>query len=91
MDVAENLDCYDFDPEVYSPAVYAEDIFREAGIDPDDPAFFRFDFIGYGERQMQQAGHVQTAYGMIIRNENPFVLKYSQTDSTQTEGMTMQP
>ena len=40
---------------------------------------------------MQQAGHVQTAYGMIIRNENPFVLKYSQTDSTQTEGMTMQP
>ena len=91
LDVAENLDCYDFDPEVYSPAVYAEDIFREAGIDPDDPAFFRFDFIGYGERLMQQAGHVQTAYGMIIRNENPFVLKYSQTDSTQTEGMTMQP
>ena len=66
-------------------------IFREAGIDPDDPAFFRFDFIGYGERQMQQAGHVQTAYGMIIRNENPFAFKYSQIDPTQTEGMTMRP
>ena len=91
LDVAENLDCYDFDSEVYSPAVYAEDIFREAGIDPDDPAFFRFDFIGYGERQMQQAGHVQTAYGMIIRNENPFAFKYSQIDPTQTEGMTMRP
>lgn len=87
LDVAENLDCYDFDPKMYSPAVYAESIFREAGIDLDDPAFAMFDFLGYGERQMQQAGHVQTAYGMILRNENPFVLKYSRTESVKMGGM----
>ena len=87
LDVAENMDCYDFDPKMYSPAVYAEYIFREAGINPNDPAFAGFDFMGYGERQMQQAGHVQTAYGMILRNENPFVSKYSQTESMQMGGM----
>lgn len=87
LDVAENLDCYDFDPKMYSPAVYAESIFREAGIDPDDPVFAMFDFMGYGERQMQQAGHIQTAYGMILRNENPFVSKYSQAESMQMGGM----
>ena len=87
LDIAENLECYDFDPKMYSPAVYAEYIFKEAGIDPDDPAFAMFDFMGYGERQMQQAGHVQTAYGMILRNENPFVSKYSQTESMQMGGM----
>ena len=26
LDVAENLDCYDFDPKMYSPAAYAEEI-----------------------------------------------------------------
>lgn len=87
LDVAENMDCYDFDPKMYSPAVYAESIFKEAGIDPDDPAFARFDFLGYGERQMQEAGHVQTAYGMILRNENPFVPKYSRTESMKMGGM----
>lgn len=87
LDVAENLDCYDFDPKMYSPAVYAESIFKEAGIDPDDPAFARFDFLGYGERQMQEAGHVQTAYGMVLRNENPFVPKYSRTESMKMGGM----
>lgn len=86
LDAAENLDCYDFDPKMYSPAVYAESIFKEAGIDPDDPAFAMFDFMGYGERQMQQAGHVQTTYGMILRNENPFVSRYSQTESMQMGG-----
>lgn len=87
LDVTENLDCYDFDPKMYSPAVYAEYIFKEAGIDPDDPAFAMFDFMGYGERQMQQGGHVQTAYGMILRNENPFISRYSQTESMQMGGM----
>lgn len=87
LDVAENLDCYAFDPKMYSPAAYAEYIFREAGIDPNDPAFAMFDFMGYGERQMQQAGHIQTAYGMILRNENPFVSRYSQTESMQIGGM----
>ena len=91
LDAAENLDCYDFDPEMDSPATYAEYLFREAGIDPDDPAFSGFDFIGYGERQMEQAGHVQTAYGMILRNENQFAARYSRTEPGRAEGMTMQP
>lgn len=90
LDVTENLDCYDFDPKMYSPATYAEYIFREAGIDPEDPAFAGFDFMGYGERQMGQVGHVQTAYGMILRNENPFIPKYSKIESDITEGMMMQ-
>lgn len=87
LDITENMECYDYDPQMYSPAVYAEYLLKEAGFNTSDPAFTMFDFQGYGERQIKQLGYMQTAYGLIWRNEVPFVPKYSQTESMQLGGM----
>lgn len=32
LDIAENLDCYDFDPHIYSPKTYGNYILQEAGL-----------------------------------------------------------
>ena len=80
-------DCYDFDTQIMSPGHYAEYILKEAGFDPDDPAFCGFDFYDYGERQLQGSGYVATAYGTVIRNDLPFILEYTKPPE---QGMTMQ-
>ena len=49
LDIAANLGCYDFSPDVLSPDAYGEYVLQSAGIDTGDPAFCRFDFRGYGE------------------------------------------
>ena len=70
LHIAENLDCYSYDPQMYSMAAYTRYLFRELEINIDDPAFATFDFQGYGERQLGLLESVQTAYGMITRNED---------------------
>lgn len=87
LDITNNLDCYDFDPQIMSPGQYAEYILKEAGFDPDDPAFCGFDFHDYGERQLQESGYVATAYGTVIRNDRPFIHEYTKP---QEQGMIMQ-
>lgn len=87
LDIAENLECYDFDPLIMSPDHYAEYILKEVDFDPDDPAFLGFDFHGYGERQLQGSGYVVTAYGTVGRNELPFIHEYTKQPE---QGMTMQ-
>lgn len=87
LDVTENLDCYDYDSEIRSPAAYAEYLFKEAGFDTNDYAFSMFDFRGYGERVMEKAGHIQTNYGVISRNETAFIPNYSKTQGMQMGGM----
>lgn len=37
--IAENLDCYSYDPQMYSMASYARYLFRELEFNIDDPAF----------------------------------------------------
>lgn len=86
LDIAENLDCYDYDPIILSPETYAEYLLKEAGFDADDPAFSGFDFRDYGERHLQRIGYVLTPYGSITRNEKPFVPEYIKPEP----GMTMQ-
>ena len=87
LDIAGNLDCYDFDPKIVSPEDYAEYVLREAGLDTDDPAFFNFDFSGYGKRQLEGSAFVSTAYGMIARNDRSFRQEYT---AIPRQGMTMQ-
>ena len=87
LDIINNLDCYDFDTQIMSPGHYAEYILKEAGFDPDDPAFCGFDFYDYGERQLRGSGYVATAYGTVIRNDLPFILEYTKPPE---QGMTMQ-
>lgn len=86
LDIARNLDCYDYDPIILSPEAYAEYLFREAGFDTGDSAFSCFDFKDYGERKLQENGLVSTAYGSITRNGEPFVQEYTKPET----GMTMQ-
>ncbi|CAK7088812.1 MAG: hypothetical protein ENTB_04556 [Enterocloster aldenensis] len=86
LDIAENLDCYDYDPIILSPEAYAEYLLQEAGFDADDPAFSGFDFRDYGERHLQRIGYVPTPYGSIARNEKPFLPEYTKPEP----GMTME-
>lgn len=71
LDIAVNLDCYDYDPMINTAAGYAEYLLKESGFDTSDPAFARFDFAGNGERQLERNGFVPTPYGCINRNDKP--------------------
>lgn len=86
LDIAANLGCYDYGPDVLSPDAYGEYVLQSAGIDTGDPAFSHFDFRGYGERQLEQAGYVFTPYGAVTRNGQEFVHEYT----GQGQGMAMQ-
>lgn len=86
LDIAANLDCYDFDPEMDSPTRYAEYLLQTAGFDTEDPAFQQFDFKGFGERRLKEIGYSLTSYGAISRNELPFRQEYTKPQ----QGMTMQ-
>lgn len=87
LDIANNLDCYDFDPQIMSPGQYTEYLLKEAGFDPDDSAFCCFDFNDYGERRLHGSGYVATAYGTVIRNDREFIHEYTKPPK---QGMTMQ-
>ncbi|WP_455617029.1 antirestriction protein ArdA [Eisenbergiella sp.] len=84
LDIAKNLDCYEFDDVILSAEDYADYVLRETGIDTSDPAFACFDFKGYGERQLQNSGYVHTAYGYIGRNDQPFIRQYTKIKNKQT-------
>lgn len=85
LDITQNLDCYDLDRQVATPAEYAEFLLQEAGFDTNDPAFSGFDFEGYGKRQFENNGFVSTPYGSIDRNGKPFVQEFTKPQP----GMTM--
>lgn len=73
LDIAANLGCYDYSPDVLSPDAYGEYVLQSAGIDTSDPAFSGFNFNGYGERMLGKAGYVFTPYGTVSRNGQEFV------------------
>lgn len=77
LDITQNLDCYSYDWDMYSPTAFAEYLFEEAGFDTSDPAFALFDFNGYGQRQCENSQFVSTPYGTVTRNEKPFVQEYT--------------
>ena len=90
LDIAANLGCYDFGPDILSPDAYGEYVLQSAGIDTGDPAFCRFDFRGYGERQIEQAGYVFTRYGAISRSGQAFVHEYTEQGQASGQGMAME-
>ena len=90
LDIAANLDCYDYDPEVLSPDSYGEYALQSAGIDTSDPAFYRFDFQGYGERLMEKTGYEFTPYGAVSRNDREFVHEYTEQEEAPGQGMAME-
>ena len=72
LDLTHNLDCYDHDLGITSPAGYAEAVLQKAGINTGDPAFSSFDFYGLGLRLLEKRGIMSTPYGIVKRNEKPF-------------------
>lgn len=86
LDIAANLDSYNFDQKIFSPARHAEYLLEEAGFDTEDPAFKRFDFEGFGERKLKEISYIPTAYGLISRNEIPFRQEYTRPQ----QGMKLQ-
>lgn len=86
LDIAANLDSYNFDQKIFSPARYAEYLLEEAGFDTEDPAFKWFDFEGFGERKLKEIGYIPTDYGLISRNEIPFRQEYTRPQ----QGMKLQ-
>lgn len=86
LDITQNLDCYDYDSVIRTNGDYTEYLLREAGFDTSDPAFDRFDFVGYGERRLEASGFCCTPYGSVGRNDRPFVPEYTKPQS----GMVMQ-
>lgn len=90
LDFAANLGCYDFNPDILSLDAYGEYVLQSAGIDTGDPAFSYFDFQGYGERQIGQAGYVFTPYGTVSRNGQAFVHEYTEQGQTSGQGMAME-
>lgn len=90
LDIAANLGCYDYSPDVLSPDAYGEYVLQSAGIDTGDPAFTHFDFRGYGGRQLEQAGYVFTPYGAVSRNGQEFVHEYTKKEQAPGQGMAME-
>lgn len=72
LDLTHNLDCYDYDPEITSPAGYAEAVLQKGGINIGDPVFSSFDFYGLGLRLLEKRSTMSTPYGIVKRNEKPF-------------------
>lgn len=90
LDIAANLDCYDYCPDILSPDAYGEYVLQSAGIDTGDPAFSRFDFQGYGKRMLEQAGCVFTPYGAVSRNGQEFVHEYTEPEQEAGQGVAME-
>jgi len=90
LDIAANLGCYDFSPDVLSPDAYGEYVLQSAGIDTCYPAFSCFDFRGYGERQLEGAGYVFTPYGAVTSNGQEFVHEYTEQEQVSRQGMAME-
>jgi hypothetical protein len=86
VDLAANLDCYDFSPEVYSAEDYGRQIFIEQyNIQPDNPDLKLIQLDRYGFEKMKLDGATNTDYGFVRRNEFPFFQEYMKADPTMQQ------
>lgn len=79
LDLTQNLDCYDFYPELSSPEDYGRQaLLKASGLKPEDIAFKYLEFTHYGYAMMEENGVSTTEYGLVRRNEKELVLEYCQ-------------
>ena len=79
IDIAQNLDCYNFYPSLCSPEDYGRQALLEAcRLPPDDLAFQLLDFRRYGEAKMKADDVKSTEYGLICRSNKAFVFEFCQ-------------
>lgn len=84
LDLTQNLDCYDFYPDLSAPEEYVRQAFMERyHIPADDPDVQLLHFGRHGHGVMKDDTAHTTPYGIIRRNEKEMVLEYSKHQSTQ--------
>ncbi|OLN30067.1 antirestriction protein ArdA [Desulfosporosinus metallidurans] len=77
LDLTQNLNCFDFYPEMSSPEDFGKlALLKASGLKPDDIAFKYLEFTHYGYTMMEKDGVNSTAYGLVRRNEKELVLEY---------------
>ncbi len=78
MDIAQNLNSFDFYPELSSPDEYAkQEFFRKYHIPLDDPATQMIQFPASASVFMEKDHAQITPYGIIRTNDQPMVMEYS--------------
>jgi hypothetical protein len=84
IDIAANLDCYDYDPEIKD----AED-FIIAKYGSDLAKLARDGYTDFDELMKAGGGKI-TKYGYVARNDKPFEPVYEYTNPEQEQGMALQ-
>jgi len=88
LDLAKNLDCFDFHPEMSGAAAYGKlALLKTSGLAPDDLVFKHLEFEKYGHEMMKQDGAATTPYGLVLRNGKELVLEYSQPSREMRQQM----
>lgn len=78
LDLAKNLDCFDFHPEMSGAAAYGKlALLKTSGLATGDPVFKHLEFEKYGQEMMKQDGASATQYGLVLYNDKEPVLEYS--------------
>ncbi|WP_141131282.1 hypothetical protein [Anaerovirgula multivorans] len=84
MDLTQNLDCYDFYPELTALEDYARQAFLKCyQIPANDPIVQITYFSPLDPTMLPEEQAYITPYGIIRRNENEMVLEYSNPQTGQ--------
>lgn len=72
VEIAANLEHYKILPEeIRTPMDYADHVLNKAEIFIDDEMKPFVDYEGFGKYRMQKDGVVQTAHGLVLRDDRP--------------------
>jgi hypothetical protein len=68
--VAENIDSYDFDPDMNNEFDYGQaEFFAECSLDENNPAMKHFDFVSFGLERMTEKDAAFTTYGLVWKRD----------------------
>ena len=78
LELTQNLDCFDFYPELSSPEDYArQEFLKRYQIPENDPTLGHIHFSRCVPDLMQEANACATPYGIIHRNDREMMQEYS--------------
>lgn len=84
LDLLEQLDRYELEPDCVTPESYCRAFMEAKGMDIHHPAFRRFDFREYGLSLLKQEQKQYTCYGVVKHHRQVMDL-----ESKETNGMEM--
>lgn len=87
LNLTENLDCYDFYPDLSSPEEYArQEFLKRYHIPESDPDLKLLRFYCCDPKWMQETKAITTPYGIIRRNDREMTLDFSIKQTGQQMG-----